>query len=178
MPAFRSAVSHGFLKFVWYPVGFSRLGNILTETGLRVYKELAPMRKDQVDPANKTIFISDSKTPTGVAEVPLSGIAVEAFQRQIEEAGPGPWLKVRGLAVTILLLSLIAVVNQSRGAGGADPAAGKEIFARRCSGCHATDSNQEGHVCAASSGAKPVLLGGIPTRTPCATPESPGPRIC
>ena len=30
---------------------------ILTETGLRVYKELAPMRKDQVDLANKTIFI-------------------------------------------------------------------------------------------------------------------------
>ena|SRR5690349_7287330 len=65
---------------------------ILTETGLRVYKELAPMRKDQVDLANKTIFISDSKTPTGVAEVPLTDIAVEAFRSQIEEAGPGPWL--------------------------------------------------------------------------------------
>ena len=65
---------------------------ILTETGLRVYKELAPMRKDQVDLANKTIFISDSKTPTGVAEVPLTDIAVEAFRNQIEEAGPGPWL--------------------------------------------------------------------------------------
>jgi len=65
---------------------------ILTETGLRVYKELASMRKDQVDLANKTIFISDSKTPTGVAEVPLTDIAVEAFRSQIEEAGPGPWL--------------------------------------------------------------------------------------
>jgi len=50
------------------------------------------MRKDQVDLANKTIFISDSKTPTGVAEVPLPDIAVEAFRSQIEEAGPGPWL--------------------------------------------------------------------------------------
>jgi len=65
---------------------------ILTETGLRVYKELASMRKDQVDLANKTIFISDSKTPTGVAEVPLTDIAVEAFRNQIEEAGPGLWL--------------------------------------------------------------------------------------
>jgi integrase len=65
---------------------------ILTETGLRVYKELAPMRKDQVDLANRTIFIADSKTPTGVAEVPLTDIAVEAFRNQIELAGPGPWL--------------------------------------------------------------------------------------
>jgi len=29
------------------------------------------MRKDQVDLANRVIFISGSKTPTGVAEVPL-----------------------------------------------------------------------------------------------------------
>jgi integrase len=49
------------------------------------YKELAPMRKEEVDPANKTIFISDSKTPSVVAEVPLTDIAVEAFRSQIEE---------------------------------------------------------------------------------------------
>ena len=38
------------------------------------------------------VFIADSKTPTGVAEVPLTDIAVEAFRSQIELAGPGPWL--------------------------------------------------------------------------------------
>jgi len=38
------------------------------------------------------VFIPDSKTPTGVAEVPLTDIAVEAFRNQIELAGPGPWL--------------------------------------------------------------------------------------
>jgi integrase len=65
---------------------------IITETGLRVYKELACMKKDQVDLANKMVFIADSKTPTGVAEVPLTDIALEAFQSQIELAGPGPWL--------------------------------------------------------------------------------------
>jgi len=65
---------------------------IITETGLRVYKELAPLKKEQVDLVNKTVFIADSKTPTGVAEVPLSDIAVEAFRSQIELAGPGPWL--------------------------------------------------------------------------------------
>jgi integrase len=50
------------------------------------------MCKDQVDLANKLVFIADSKTPTGVAEVPLTDIAVEAFRSQIELAGPGPWL--------------------------------------------------------------------------------------
>jgi integrase len=65
---------------------------ILTETGLRVYKELACMRKDQVDLTNMLVFVADSKTPTGVAEVPLTEIAVEAFRSQIEIAGSGPWL--------------------------------------------------------------------------------------
>ncbi|MGD0667038.1 MAG: tyrosine-type recombinase/integrase [Bryobacteraceae bacterium] len=65
---------------------------IITETGLRVYKELAAMKKDQVDIPNKVVFIDDSKTPTGVAEVPLTDIAVEAFRSQVELAGPGPWL--------------------------------------------------------------------------------------
>jgi len=65
---------------------------IITETGLRIYKELAAMRKDRVDLANKVVFVEDSKTPTGVAEVPLTDIAAEAFRSQIEIAGPGPWL--------------------------------------------------------------------------------------
>jgi len=65
---------------------------IITETGLRIYKELACMRKDQVDLANKVVFIDDSKTPSGVSEVPLTDIAVEAFRNQIELAGPGRWL--------------------------------------------------------------------------------------
>jgi integrase len=65
---------------------------IITETGLRVYKELASMKKGQVDLANKVVFITDSKTPTGVADVPLTDIALEAFRSQIEVAGPGQWL--------------------------------------------------------------------------------------
>ena len=50
------------------------------------------MKKEQVDLANKVAFITDSKTPTGVAEIPLTDIAVEAFRHQMELAGPGPWL--------------------------------------------------------------------------------------
>jgi integrase len=65
---------------------------IITETGLRVYKELAPMRKDQVDLENEVIWIPDSKTSNGVAEVPLTLLAVEAFRSQMEISGQGPWL--------------------------------------------------------------------------------------
>jgi integrase len=65
---------------------------ILTETGLRINKELLPMRKDQLDIANATVWIPDSKTENGVAEVPLTRIAVDAFRSQLSLAGPGPYL--------------------------------------------------------------------------------------
>ena len=65
---------------------------IITETGLRVYKELAPMRKDQVDLSNAVVWIPDSKTPNGIAEVPLTPLAVEAFQRQMALARESPFL--------------------------------------------------------------------------------------
>lgn len=65
---------------------------IITETGLRVYKELICVKKQQVDIANKAVFVVDSKTPTGVSEVPLTDLAAEAFRDQLEVSGPGPWL--------------------------------------------------------------------------------------
>jgi len=65
---------------------------IVTETGLRIYKELTPMKKDQLDLENRTVWIPDSKTPNGVAEVPLTEIAVTAFQSQLAISGPSPYL--------------------------------------------------------------------------------------
>lgn len=65
---------------------------IITETGLRVYKELMPMKKDQLDLANAFVWIPDSKTPNGIAEVPLTPLSVEAFRDQLKLAGPGPFL--------------------------------------------------------------------------------------
>jgi integrase len=65
---------------------------IITETGLRVYKELMPMRKEQLDLENAVVWIPDSKTPNGVAEVPLTDIAVEAFRSQLAISGPGLYL--------------------------------------------------------------------------------------
>ena len=74
------------------PPYFVNVIRIITETGLRVYKELAPMGKDQVDLVNAVAWIPESKTPNGVAEVPLTEIAVEAFRSQLEISGNGPWL--------------------------------------------------------------------------------------
>jgi len=65
---------------------------IITETGLRVYKELTPMKKDQVDLQNAVVWIPDSKTPNGTAEVPLTPLAIEAFRRQMVIAGDSPFL--------------------------------------------------------------------------------------
>ena len=50
------------------------------------------MRKKQVDLANATVWIPDSKSPNGVAEVPLTPIALDAFRSQISVAGPGDYL--------------------------------------------------------------------------------------
>ena len=65
---------------------------IVTETGLRIYKELAPMTKEQVDLDNKVVWMQDSKTPNGVADVPLTDLAVAAFRNQMEIAGNSPYV--------------------------------------------------------------------------------------
>jgi integrase len=65
---------------------------IITETGLRIYKELTPMRQDQIDLHNRIVWIPDSKTPNGVAEVPLTPLAVEAFRDQLRIAGGATYL--------------------------------------------------------------------------------------
>jgi integrase len=65
---------------------------IITETGLRVYKELMPMKREQVDLDNAVVWIPDSKTPNGIAEVPLTEFAVEAFREQMRISFPGFWL--------------------------------------------------------------------------------------
>jgi integrase len=67
------------------------LRNIVrTITELRIYKELTPMRKDQVDLQNAVVWIPDSKTPNGIAEVPLTSLAIEAFKSQMAISGEGP----------------------------------------------------------------------------------------
>lgn len=65
---------------------------IITETGLRIYKELAPMKKEQLDLENGVVWIPDSKTLNGVAEVPLTEVAMVAFRSQLAISGIGPCL--------------------------------------------------------------------------------------
>ena len=50
------------------------------------------MKKDQVDLRNAVVWIPDSKTPNGIADVPLTPLAVEAFRDQMTIAGEGPFL--------------------------------------------------------------------------------------
>jgi integrase len=65
---------------------------IIAETGLRVKKELLPMKKSQIDFLNAVLWIPDSKTPNGVAEIPLTKLALEAFQNQLAISGKGEYL--------------------------------------------------------------------------------------
>jgi integrase len=61
---------------------------IVSELGLRYKKELLPMKKEQVDLENRLVHIADSKTSTGIGDMPLTNSAQEAFRRQMEET-PG-----------------------------------------------------------------------------------------
>ena len=74
------------------PQHLRNIVRIITETGLRIYKELTPMRKDQVDLQNAVVWIPDSKTPNGIADVPLTSLAIEAFKSQMAISGEGPFL--------------------------------------------------------------------------------------
>jgi len=61
---------------------------ILTEMGLRPHKELLPIKKSEVDLENSLIHIPDSKTPSGIGDMPMTELALEAFRAQIEST-PG-----------------------------------------------------------------------------------------
>lgn len=52
--------------------------------------------------------------------------------------------RVPGVAATVFFLFVVVVVMQTRGQGGAAPVSGKDLFGRRCSGCHAADASKEG----------------------------------
>lgn len=45
---------------------------ILVEMGLRPYKELMPIKKSQIDLENSLVHISDSKTPNGIGDMPMT----------------------------------------------------------------------------------------------------------
>lgn len=65
---------------------------ILVETGLRPFKELMPMKKDQVDLENFLVHVPDSKTPSGVGDLPMTEPAHVAFKAQMHLAGDSEYL--------------------------------------------------------------------------------------
>jgi integrase len=74
------------------PAHLGNIVRIITETGLRINKELLPMKKDQVDFVNSVVWIPDSKTPNGISELPLTKLALDAFRNQIAISGNGDFL--------------------------------------------------------------------------------------
>jgi cytochrome c len=52
--------------------------------------------------------------------------------------------RIRDLLMAIALLFPAAVVSLAFQAGGPDAGQGKELFSRRCSGCHSLDIDKEG----------------------------------
>jgi integrase len=50
------------------------------------------MKKHQIDFLNEFLWVPDSKTSNGVAEIPLSKLALEAFQNQVAISGNGEFL--------------------------------------------------------------------------------------
>ena len=50
------------------------------------------MKKQNLDLENTVVWTPDSKTPTGIAEVPLTPIAVEAFRDQLRLSPCSPFL--------------------------------------------------------------------------------------
>ena len=65
---------------------------IMVEMGLRPYRELLPMRKEQVDLENRLVHLPDSKTPSGIADMPMTDRARQAFEDQTRESEESVYL--------------------------------------------------------------------------------------
>jgi len=65
---------------------------IISEMGLRPYKELMPMQKSQVDLENSLVHVPDSKTPSGIGDMPMTKPALQAFKAQMKETPASEYL--------------------------------------------------------------------------------------
>ena len=65
---------------------------IMLEMGLRPYRELIPMRKEQVDLQNGIVHLPDSKTVNGIADMPMTDRVREAFASQMKQSGDSDYL--------------------------------------------------------------------------------------
>ena len=65
---------------------------IMVEMGLRPYRELIPMRKEQVDLQNGIVHLPDYKTVNGIADMPMTDRVREAFASQMKQSGDSNYL--------------------------------------------------------------------------------------
>ena len=65
---------------------------IMVEMGLRPYRELISMRKEQVDLENGIVHLPDSKTVNGIADMPMTDRARAAFASQMKQSGDSDYL--------------------------------------------------------------------------------------
>jgi len=86
-PHYMTASEQEQIEFV-APSYLKRVVVILSEMGLRPYRELLTLKKGHVDLENRLVHISDSKTPSGVGDMPMTEAAWRAFQEQMAET-PG-----------------------------------------------------------------------------------------
>jgi integrase len=93
------------------PGSLANAVRIITETGLRVYKELTPMRQDQIDLVNAMVWIPDSKTENGIAEVALTDLALQAFKDQVQLKAMG-----RGCLRAVWTHAAVRIRSRRRGA--------------------------------------------------------------
>ena len=74
------------------PVYLRNIIVIMVEMGLRPYRELIPMRKQQMDLENGIVHLPDSKTVIGIADMPMTERAREAFASQMRQSGDSDYL--------------------------------------------------------------------------------------
>lgn len=74
------------------PVYLRNIIVIMVEMGLRPYRELIPMRKEQIDLLNGIVHLPESKTVNGIADMPMSDRARVAFASQMKESGDSQYL--------------------------------------------------------------------------------------
>ena len=65
---------------------------IMVEMGLRPYRELIPMKKEQVDLQNGIVHLPDSKTVNGIADMPMTDRVRQAFASQMKQSGDSDYL--------------------------------------------------------------------------------------
>ena len=74
------------------PVYLRNIIVIMVEMGLRPYRELILMRKEQVDLQNGIVHLPDSKTVNGIADMPMTNRVREAFASQMKQSGDSDYL--------------------------------------------------------------------------------------